>query len=503
MSEQQEKTGTAVARREEGGGSEMEKLGAEGRARLERIRETKELSRAIQGIQFGDVDGSGLSPATRYQIAKMCIVMEAEPSQHVDILGGQPYFNAAYWAEEINSHERYVDHNQREISEATEEQLRETAASKRELASDFDELAEADGDEDLAARARRLKREAAELEEEATELPLLRQKYGVPDWATHVVETTIERFVSSAPMEEIHAGRQDPEPWIKAVAECNWAGGKGDHKAEHEKGNKAFGWDPIGDANPAKSARTRSLRRCAVKAFPAWREKFRQYRDKIERLIEREQALMAEYGDDLPDGGPPALSTAGGEPEAASSEGARALPEGEASAEEPEVVSEAEASEAEPAPAPSASSTAPGETEAGEDDEEEDAELSPVEIERRAYFRNLRDAGITPKGMSEEERREARYAWQEEQGLPQSTKDWELAHWRQANRTLTAEVRKTYQEACEVLDIDADRLAEGHLDRPARMIRDYESLIEKLESASTEELEDAMEGEGGEPSLDL
>lgn len=478
--ETQDTESTAVAKREDSGDA-AEKLGAEGRARLERIRETRELSKSIKGIQFGDVNGAGLPAATRYQIAKMCLVMGAEPSQHVDILGGRPYFNAAYWAEEINSHPRYVNHNQREISERTEEQLRETAAEKEELADDFEEKG-------LEDRARRVREEAADLLEEATELPLLREKFGVPEWATHAVVTTIERFVSSAPMEEIHAGRQDPDPWIKEVQECNWAGGKGEHKRKHESDNTSFSWDPIGDANPGKTARTRSLRRAAVKAFPAWREKFNQYREKIERLIEREQALMAEEGADVPDGGPQAVSTGNGEPELASPAEARALPEG---GEEPEAVSEDEASEAEPAPAPSASSTAPGETDdEGEDDEDE--ELSPVDIERRAYFANLRDG----PGITEDE---ARYAWQEEQGLPSSTKEWELAHWRQANRTLTAEAREEYQQACEALDIDPDAFAEGHLDRPAKMIRDYEQLTEKLEETPVgDEAEEASESGQGD-----
>lgn len=462
MSEQEQGTGTAVAKRDGLDRSELDRIRREGRLRAERKKELREIYNSIKGVQFGNVKGYQMSEATRYQVARLCFVTGADPSRHVDIMGNAPYLNGEFYAEKINTHQRFVGYNQREISEDTEEELRDAADKKRERAASYLQKAEELGDDSFRERAIRMEREAADLEEEADDLPVARAKWGVPDWATDVVETTIRRFKEAAPLEEIQSGRIDQEPWIHEVRECNWAGGKGEHKAQHHPDNKSFKKDPIGDADPAKSARTRSLRRCAVRAFPAWMEKFEELKREAEKAISADIDLMeAADRPELPgEDGPQAL-TGSGEPEVRSTEGARSLPEEEASG--------AESSEAEPA-----ASDSGGTEDDGSDPEE-------IDRQRKAYFANLRDGpGITDD--------EARYEWQDTHDLPSSTTDWALEHWQTANRLLVAEARRAYVQACDALDVDAESFAEDALGfSPPMTIGQYRELTERLETVVVDE----------------
>lgn len=440
---------------------EINRIRKAGAFDVQRKKELREIAKTIEGLEWGTgssaVKGTSLSPATRWAMAEFCRVTRANPMQHVDVLGSRPYLNAAYWSDLINQSPYFIEYNQREISEATEEHLRDRAEKLKERASTLE-----DSD---PKKAQQYRVQAYALEDEADDLAMARTKWGVPEWATDVVETTIRRWIPAAPMDQIQSGEYegDLDIWIREVAECNWAGGKGEYKREHHANNKSFGWDPIGDADPAKTARTRSLRRAAVKAFSAWMDKYETQIHRAEEAIEAEWEILEEDEQReraaLPDpGGPQAVSTGNGEPEAHTPEGAQELPVEEADGDED-----------------------------AEGDEDVPSREEMIDRNRRAFFANLRDGpGI--------ESDEARYEWAAEHDLPESTREWSLQQWQKANKILVADARKKFLEACEAMGVeDPFEYAHGHLERPPKMISDYRDLTSKLSAAADQEAADDAE----------
>jgi hypothetical protein len=138
----------------------------------------------------------------------------------------------------------------------------------------------------------------------------------------------IYRYHESAPLAAIIAGSVDGKPWIEQVSECNWAGGKPKGKT---RDGKEFDADPVGNAEPSKTARSRSLRRCAIKAFQSTLAPIESELRKLENAIEAEFTVIendrAEERAALPAAdGPQAVRIGAGEPEAARAVEAEPLP---------------------------------------------------------------------------------------------------------------------------------------------------------------------------------
>lgn len=408
---------------------EIENIRKAGKQVAAHKKEVRDLYRVIEGLEWGSgknaVKGSSLSKATRYAFAEFCRITRANPMHHVDILGGGFYLNAEYWSDLINSDPYFVRYEQRDLSPSVENALRERAEAHRELA------AKLEGEEEAQRLAK-----ALELEEEADDVALARAQWSPRETATCVIETTIWRFMNAAPIDAIKSGEvTDFERYIITVSECNWAGGMGSTMADAKK------WDPIGDANPATTARTRSLRRCAVRAFSAWMQRYEEQIKKAEEIVEAEFTIIREDNAAaraaLPaEGEPQAARTGSGEPGAANENGAQPLPE---DGEEPE---------ARPEP----------ETADGDDFDVDDA--------RGRYFATLRDAGI-----------EDRKAWQVENGLPESTKVWTREQWERAIELLMAPTREKFRIGCRMAGVEEDAVAQEVLEREPDTLKDYQQLL--------------------------
>jgi hypothetical protein len=342
------------------------------------------ISSQIAGLEWG----RSFSENGRYAIAAFARVTRANVTVHIDILGGKPYLNAQYWADFIVQHERFHHYVQRDLSPSVEQALRDRAVRHTDLASKDDK--------------KRLGK-ALDLIDQADDMVVDRARWSPRETATVVIETTIMRFINAAPLEKIASGEiTDLEPYLVAVTECNWAGGMGKTMADKKK------YDPIGDANPGTTARSRSLRRCATKAFSAWAE---EYNNQIEKA---ENTIMAEFeiiqGEEVAAAtealhpGDPVAVLGSGEPTAVSAEDAEELP-----VEEIPVVEE----------------------------EEAEPEFDPTEPRKR-FFATFRDAG-----MDEKERK----TWAKSNGLPQSSKDWGQEEYDRAQGILMDPVRKAVSKA--------------------------------------------------------
>lgn len=437
-------------------------------------KEVRRLRNQIQGLKFGSVVGSSLSEQTQVALAEFCHITGANPLLHIDMMGGRPFLNANYWSDKLNGHPGFVTYRQRDISDRTEAALRDRSKRYTEAAENLPE-----GDE---RRAEYLVR-SVELEEEADDLALSRAQWGVPAEVTHPVETTIVRFVNAAPLDKIMSGEiawDEAQNWTKEVVECSWAGGRYDQiKArcaatgqDWSDVAKTLRPDPIGDSFPAKTARTRSLRRTASFAFSAWGEEYAERVERAEQIIQAEWEVLAEEdeavkaivaGDGVQVGG-------AGDVSAASTDGAREIP----------------TREIDPPPEHEVST------------EERIAEIEasdPDDFDRddwkKRLFATLNDAGIG------EDRRKA---WAEEHGLPKSTKLWRHTDYKRAVEILVAPVRESFRIGCETLGHDPDAYAEeklGEAHASGRTLREYQSLLRAVNREADEE------SAKDEPELDL
>lgn len=306
---------TALARTEdelpEGGKQEIRAIQQAGALAVERQKAINTTTRQLAGMTWGSgyqaVKGEDLSGATRYAIAQLCELTGANPALHLYILGGRPYLNADYWRERTAGQPHFVRSEQRNLSLRHIEELRALA-----------DQAAADGDDEEAVKLRR----------EARELARARSHYSPPEWASEVVETIIYRYRETAPLGAIRTGQIDGEPWIEEVRECNWAGNRPPNK---KKDGGSYDSDPVGNAEPAKTARSRSYRRCAIGAFSTTLSPIEHELRKLEEAIEAEFEVIAEDRREerasLPTAtGPQAVRIGAGEPEAAVPVEAEPLP---------------------------------------------------------------------------------------------------------------------------------------------------------------------------------
>jgi len=273
------------------------------------------------------------------------------------------------------------------------------------------------GVDDIEAARHRAR--ALDLEEEADDIANARGHYGVPAWATDAVETAIRRWMNAAPLDLIRDGRlpmEEAEKWIITVRECNWAGGcpKETKRRKDGSGTYEYDPDPVGNAEPSKTARSRSFRRCATAAFSAWMQQFEVQIAKAEEAVEAEWELVQETPRQLAPGEPQAVGTGNGEPTQASGNGARALPvRGEPVQDEPE-----QAPAPEPPPPPPS-----------------------MDDERKRFFATLRDCyGITNN--------EDRKAWMVANGLGDSIKPWKKADFDRAQEIILGPIRDEVHRLC-------------------------------------------------------
>ena len=434
-------------------------LKALGAAEVTHRREVGKIYKQIEGMTWGSgqsmVHGSQLSQGTKGALAEFCETTGANILTQVDILGGKPFLNANYWADNINQQELFHRYEQRDISPSMEQALRDRAARAKDMAQHLE-----------GADKSKLLARSFLLEEEAEDMAIARAQWGPRETATDVVETTIWRFFNAAPIHKIRSGEiTDFEKYLVPVSECNWAGGMGQSMASAKK------WDPIGDAHPATTARTRSLRRCAAKAFSTWMANHQGRVERAEKMIEADfEIIMADQEDraaSLPvPGGPQAVTFTNGEPEAMNPEEAEDLPiEGvdvEPVAVEPKKKKAKKAPAPAPAPAPPPAEPVPFDA--------SDA--------RKALFATLRDAGVAT---------EDRKTWAVSKGLPESTSLWLKADYDKAMEFLIAPTREKVLSGCEALEMDLTDLCLEVLGQDAaKYLKDWNALAVRLQ--------DEMEG---------
>lgn len=442
--------------------AEIEAIKRAGSALALRTKRVGELERRIDGLTWGTgnqmVRGESLSPAAKRQLAEFCEITGAHVSLHIDMLGGKPSLNAQFWTDRINKDPYFHHYEQRDISPSVEKTLRERAERNMKIAADLQQQGHAD------AAGKRLAM-AYDLIDEADDIAQARASWSPRPTATAVVETKIHRFIPAAPMDKIRSGEiTDLEPYIIVVAECNWAGGMGDSMAHAKK------WDPIGDANPGTTARTRSLRRAGVKSFSAWMQPYEEQIRKAEEILEAEFEIVledrAQARAALPAPGGPQAVHASGEPSAANATGAKPLPvEGEIVQDEPA----AGGNQGNPGGSPEAapSPAAPF--------DKEDA--------RKKLFAMLRDVGIKDAG---------RKKWAKENGLPESTQQWGQAEFEKAIGILEPQVKALIAEIREkVLELAGDgfeQLCYDALEQAApKYLAEWRKVLELAESRQVEE----------------
>jgi len=395
---------------------QIAQLRAKGTSLVQYKRELNELTRMIEGLEWGSgnqvVKGSNFSVQTRYALAQLCRITGANPMTHIDILGGRPYFNATFWSDRISS-DAYFHHFQQEsLSPSTEKGLREKAKKFREDAAALKE--------GNPVKSAEMLTQAIDQEGKADWMAEERRAWDVPEWAQVVVLTTVYRFMEAAPIEQIKSGEiRDFERYLIRVEEVNYAGGR---PKERKKNRQTGEWyeyqsDPVGEAEPSKTARTRSLRRCASRAFSAWMQQYEKQISKAEKAVEAEFEVVEEQkqteAEVLPGSGEPqAVATGAGEPSAARADQAQDLPE--VGAEPPQ---------AEPT-------------------EEEKQLAAPPPFDRadwhRKYFALLKEAGI-----------DDRVRWQVDNYLPESTKKWEEFNYRKACGILEELIREGAEALAE------------------------------------------------------
>lgn len=409
----------------------ISRIAKAGTAAIAQHREVTRIRDQIAGMTWGSVKGSSLSPQTQAAFAEFCAVTRANPLIHIDLLGGKPYLNSSYWSDLVNREDAFIRYHQRDLSIHVEEALRGGAKSLRAIAEQMK-----DGEEKGRVLAKALERD-----EEAADLAVARAQWGAPDYATHIVETTIFRFINVAPIEKIRRGEltaSELSEWTKTIAECNWAGGKGD-----DHGKK----DPVGDEFPALSARTRSFRRAACRSFSAWGAEYEHRIERAQEVLVAEWKIIKEDADlmeaALPGVGEPQAARLGsGEPQAASAEGAKPLPPAEGS------------------------------------NPEQGSEDYDVSDYRKRFFATLRDAGVADS---------ERKAWTAENDLPASTKEWKKADWEKAFELLVGPAREQFYEGCKSLGVDPSDFSISVLGHEPSYLKHYNELTVILNTRADRE----------------
>lgn len=346
----------ALATTVSSGGSALENIRQQGAYALAERKALTDLYKMVQASEWG----RALSEVTQAAMARFCLVAGIEiPSEEIDILGGRPYRNAKHWTKRMLQDESYLDH---ELINITND-------------------------------------------------PAQRAEVGAPDYALAVYKVKIRKLASFAPIEKIRSGEiTNVEQYITTTYEANWAPSK---DGKNEKGKHL---DPIGFADPHKTARTRALRRGAEKSFPS------TIGEKERVVVRAERELYANWTEITSDRaataaqlpastGGQAINTGHGEPSAASTSGAQPLPVDDRT-----------------------------------DDEEEAPDWTKDEREdhRGTYFESITAAGLG----------ETRKQWQEENDLPDSYNTFTRAQYERALMLMSQPTEQALLNGVRLLDFD-------------------------------------------------
>ncbi len=424
MTEQQ--PGTSVVKSDDT--SELETIRQAGAVAVSDQRAIARLADDLGGLKWGGVSGASMSPGAKNALAEFCHLTGANPLTHIHILGDNLYLNAAYYRDLVTSHPRFHHDEQIDVSPSVDALLRDQADRYFKRAKD----AEGEQAQRFEARGHAKLDEADEVETE-------RARWSPRSTATVVIVTEIYRFTNQAPLDGITAGSVDPTNFLVVVRECNWAGGKpADGKRK----------DPIGNEDPATSARSRSYRRCGQKAFSAWMAPHQERLDRAAKVIEAEFVILEHDESPLTlsdSDAPPMLSVGSGEAHVAT-DSFEQLPE------EP---------------------------------------VFDARDAQKRLFATLRDSGITNK--------ELRSAWCEENRLPDSTKDWTAESYERAQSILVDPVK------ADVLERAGDSVSDMALrilqkDYP-EYLRDWLALKAALDADRSADEEEEADDEDLELNL--
>lgn len=377
--------------------AELEQMRMQGAALIERRNMIRAMAKIINGMVWGAgnmaVQGSSLSEGTLTEIARVCVNLEADPALHINLLGNTLYLNAAFWTRELNQAiQNGIVRSWRveNISPRFQQQMRSQGESA--LAD-----AETYKDEEMRSEGRRY---------------LALARYAAASRAFHEIPDAVEKNPLAAIYEVVVEFPTDRDP----VRESSFA-------PNSDR-------DPVGRARPAETARTRVLRRGAIKALPRLRQR---------ELAAANEGLAAEWSvvqserqaTQQLQAGPQAVAS-GGHPSAAPTAAARPLP----------------VEEAPPA--------------------------FDVEEARRGLFATLRDAKVPEKD---------RKKWATDNGFKESTKEWGREDFERAREILTAPIRDAVLARLRARGIDLAAITQQMIGKevPTYLV-DWTTIQAKLDS---------------------
>lgn len=390
--------------------SELEHLRLQGKALVERGKLIQATRRMLNGMVWGTgnmaVRGADLSEGTLTAVARVCVTLDADPALHINLLGNTLFLNAAFWTRELNQaiQDGIVRSWRLEnISPRFQAQMRTQGEQAFKDADQFK-------DDSMRDEGRRY---------------LQLSRYSQASRAFHEIPEAIEKNPIAAIYEVVISFPTDRED----VREANYA--------------PSSDRDPVGRARPGETARTRTLRRGAIKALPKLNQ--RDLKDANDALsaeweIVKEDRKAAAAALPAPDG-PQAVRTGEGEPAAANAEGAQPLPVRDVTT---PVTPEA------PAEPPF---------------DRKDA--------RKGFFATLRDAGVPDSD---------RKRWARDNRFDESTEKWTKADFDRAREILTAPTRDSVLARIAARNIDLNQFSLQVLGKDApQFLADWKALQSKLD----------------------
>lgn len=199
--------------------------------RLRTEVERRKMIQAAAAEIAGSTWGKGLSVEASNGLARWCYNNGLDPVRHIFILGGRVYDAAEYYKDKLAARADYVNHEEIVIAP---------------LAKVDDYIPKGTEISELALATLR-----QQVEEENVKRLQLAIKWGVPP--------DIFQFPKNAAAFLVRLHFSDGN-----VAEgVNWAGSRG-----RNKGTQGGSYDPVGDQEPIKTARTRAFRTAAKEKVP-------------------------------------------------------------------------------------------------------------------------------------------------------------------------------------------------------------------------------------------
>lgn len=235
-------------------------------AMIEHRKEMGQMARAFRAATWG----KDLDEATARSMAEWCKRHRIDPTE-VSILGGNPYVEASYYLRRLTE----LDPELLEYAFADHVHLDER------LVAQMNEVIPDDADDETRAMIQRMRRECRlEHYRRIAE----RAAHNLPDTAPAAVVYRVKR----RGMEREYVG-------------ADWCGGKGKKQmTKRDSGTYMKEIDPVGDAEPRKTAETRAARRClrqVISTFPTLALEMEQIeleaKTQIAPAIERDRLAIA------------------------------------------------------------------------------------------------------------------------------------------------------------------------------------------------------------------